>query len=177
MSISSIGGGSAITNSAAVSRKQPDNDGDNDGRGGKVSDMVSKLDQLSTQNPAQFAKVTADMASQFRDAARSATGDDAKRLNGLADGLTQASKSGNTSSLKGKRGHHGGHRTGGAPSPTRASAPDPRSLTTDAAAAQVPARAAAQVAAPAPSAGSSVVLEKAIDELDKALTSAATPAR
>jgi hypothetical protein len=157
MSINSIGGGSGFNGSAGVSRTKADSEAPGaagaSGKGQKLSDMLSKLQQLSQQNPAQFAKVTSDLASQFRDAAKSASAPDGARLNKLADGLEQASKSGNLSSLQQpkKGGHH--HHAKPPADAASATAPNPNAQ---------------------PDTSSSSVVSKAIDEIDKALAAATT---
>jgi len=155
MAIDGIGSGASNINAGATRAKRS-----SDAPGGasgastaqNLKSMFSKLQQLSQQNPGQFAKVTSDLASQFRDAAKNASGEDAARLTKLADGLDQASKSGNLSSMQPKKagGHH--HHAKAAPPPD----------------------AQATTAGP-PDTGSSTVVSKAIDEIDKALAAAAAP--
>ncbi|HVW29645.1 MAG TPA: hypothetical protein VHC69_29985 [Polyangiaceae bacterium] len=85
--------------------------------------MFHELSQLSKSDPSKFKQVVGDMASQLRADAKNASGDEATRLNSIADRLDKVAQSGNLSDLRpqnasgGAEGahhaHHGGHHHGG----------------------------------------------------------------
>lgn len=80
----------------------------------KPGKLFSELQSLASSDPAKFKEVTADIASQLKDAASSATGKQADVLNKIADRFETASQSGKASDLapagdQGQRVHHGGH--------------------------------------------------------------------
>jgi hypothetical protein len=85
----------------------------------KPGQLMSELTSLAQSDPAQFKTVTADIASQLKDAASQSSGPQADFLNKLADKFSSASQSGSASDLApsaGKaHGHHGGghHRAHG----------------------------------------------------------------
>ena len=56
--------------------------------------FFSELQQLSQSNPTQFKQVAAQLATSFQNAASTATGADAQRLNSIANNLTQAAQTG-----------------------------------------------------------------------------------
>jgi len=147
MSIDGIGNG--VSNVSSTLGQVGGQDRDGDGGQGPGA-LYKKLQQLQQQDPSQFATVASNLASQVRDAAKNASGPEADRLNKLADGLDQASKTGDLSSLqpkKGAHGHHHHHGGGAAPAgAAQTSAQNPASPTT-----------------------SVNVLAQAIDEIDKAL--------
>ena len=65
-----------------------------------IAQFFNQLKQLSTQNPAAFQQVTAQIAQQLTAAAQSATDPtQAAALNNLASNFTQASQTGQFSSL------------------------------------------------------------------------------
>ena len=134
MNISTIGAASydptsAISSNDAAARARPSSIPPAAGGSASISkagDFMSKLQDLLQQDPAKFKEVVGQMAKDMKDAAGKATGDDAKRLNALADGLSQAASTGDLSALQPKqgappgqaagvhKGHHGhGHRHGG----------------------------------------------------------------
>jgi hypothetical protein len=79
-------------------------------RGGE---LMSKLKQLQSTDPAQFKSVMADLSQKLKSAA-SQSGD--AKLGQLADRFAQAAQSGDLSSLQPKSGgphKHGGHGAGG----------------------------------------------------------------
>jgi len=76
------------------------------GAGSAVSVDISKpgqlwrqLQALAQSDPSQFKEVTAEIASQLKDAASSQTGNQADFLNNLADRFQTASQSGNFADL------------------------------------------------------------------------------
>ncbi len=83
----------------------------------KPGELMSKLQLLQKDDPAKFKAVAAQLSKDLKTAAGSATGQAAEALNKLADGLAQASSSGDLTALappKGAHGaHHGHHHHGG----------------------------------------------------------------
>jgi hypothetical protein len=85
--------------------------------------MFHELSQLSQSDPAKFKQVVGNMATQLRADAQNATGDEATRLNSIADRLDKVAQSGNLSDLRPQNAsssaegahhaHHGGHHHGG----------------------------------------------------------------
>jgi hypothetical protein len=80
----------------------------------KPGKLFSELQSLASSDPAKFKAVTADIASQLKDAASSTTGKQADALNKIADRFEAASQSGKASDLvpagnQGQHVHHGGH--------------------------------------------------------------------
>jgi hypothetical protein len=80
----------------------------------KPGQLLSELDSLAQSDPDKFKAVTADIATQLKNAAATQTGSSADLLNKLADRFSSASQSGTASALTppsaGKaHGHHHGH--------------------------------------------------------------------
>jgi len=76
--------------------------------------LWSQLQSLAQNNPTEFKQVTADIASQLKDAASSATGGQAQFLTNLSNRFQAASQSGSMSDLappasQGQGVHHGHH--------------------------------------------------------------------
>jgi hypothetical protein len=72
--------------------------------------FFSTLQNLMQSDPTKAKDVLDQLATQVRDDASNASGDQATRLNELADKLQQAGDSGSLSGLTGKtQGAHGGH--------------------------------------------------------------------
>jgi hypothetical protein len=70
--------------------------------------LFSELEQLSKQNPAEFKKITAEIAQQLQNAAKNTTdSSEASALSQLAANFAAASKSGNFSDLFPKDAHAG----------------------------------------------------------------------
>ena len=68
---------------------------------------MKKLSDLQQSDPTKFKEVVQQISSSFASAAQNATGEDATRLNNLADKFGQAAQSGDMSALR--PSHHGGH--------------------------------------------------------------------
>lgn len=66
----------------------------------KPGEVLNKLAQLLESDPDKFKEVTAKIAEKLKEAAASATGQDAERLNSLAEKFQQASDSGDLSALQ-----------------------------------------------------------------------------
>ena len=79
----------------------------------KRGDFLAALKQLQQQDPAKFKEVVTKLASDVRDQAKTATGDQAKALNSFADKLDKVASTGDLSALK---PHGGGHHAHGAKS-------------------------------------------------------------
>lgn len=95
------GGASGATSAVSVDLSNP-------------GQLFSQLQSLSQSDPAKFKQVTAEIASQLKDAASSQTGKQADFLNSLASRFETASQSGKASDLappnsQGAQAHHGGH--------------------------------------------------------------------
>jgi hypothetical protein len=105
----------------------------------KPGELMQKLSQLQASDPAKFKDVVQKISDSFATAAKNATGDDAKRLQDVADKFAQAAESGDLSAFRpaqagahapqgagadlqgaqaGYAAHrgHGHHHHGGAPS-------------------------------------------------------------
>jgi hypothetical protein len=82
----------------------------------KPGQLFSQLQNLAQTDPAKFKEVTAEIASQLKNAASSHTGKQADFLNALAGRFDAASQSGNVSDLKPPQaqaqasGHHHHHQ-------------------------------------------------------------------
>lgn len=74
--------------------------------------LLKQLQDLQKSNPAEFQKVTADIAAQLQAAATQAGGSQGAALSSLAAKFTQASQTGSLSPLQSGH-HHGGHHHGG----------------------------------------------------------------
>ncbi len=91
--------------------------------------LFSQLQSLAQSDPTQFKQVTAEIASQLKDAASSATGKQADFLNNLANRFQTASQSGKASDLAPPTqqggaqasGHHHHHHHAEAASSSQAS--------------------------------------------------------
>jgi len=75
--------------------------------------FFTKLQSMMQSDPAQAKDVLGSLATQLRDSAKSASGDDATRLNALADKLQQAAESGDASVLSPPGGARRGPPPGG----------------------------------------------------------------
>jgi hypothetical protein len=84
-----------------------------------LGQSFAELKQLSTQNPAEFKKITAEIAQQLdTQAQNSSDPTQAAQLKGIAGRFDQASKTGDFSSvLPSKSSHHGGHHHHGGSGP------------------------------------------------------------
>jgi len=87
----------------------------------KPGQLFSQLQNLAQTDPTKFKEVTAEIASQLKDAAASQTGKQADFLNELAGRFDAASQSGKMSDLKPPQGqaqasghHHHHHSVQGA---------------------------------------------------------------
>jgi hypothetical protein len=65
-----------------------------------LAQLYGQLQQLQSQNPAQFKQVTSEIATQLQSASARATGSDASFLANLATKFQTASATGDASSLK-----------------------------------------------------------------------------
>lgn len=70
--------------------------------------LLHQLQQLAQSDPAEFKKVTADIATQLQTAAQQTGGSEGQALSRIAAKFQQAAQTGNLSSLQPKH-HHGGH--------------------------------------------------------------------
>lgn len=71
---------------------------------------LGQLKDLSQSDPAEFKKVTADIATQLQSAAQQAGGSQGSALSSLATKFQQASQTGSVSPLLPAKHHHGGHK-------------------------------------------------------------------
>ena len=88
----------------------------------QFAQLMQKLQQLQTSNPAEFKQVMSDAAKQLKTAAAQSTAPaQAKFLTNLADKFQKAADTGDLSALQSQSGtagayaHHGRHHHGGAP--------------------------------------------------------------
>ena len=70
--------------------------------------LLKQLQDLQKSDPAEFKKVTADIAAQLTAAAKTAGGSEGTALTSLASKFTQASQTGTLTPLQSGH-HHGGH--------------------------------------------------------------------
>jgi hypothetical protein len=70
------------------------------------SQFFSKLDSLATSDPEKFKSVTAEIADKLQAAAKNASGDEAQRLNDLANKFTTASQTGTTDAIRPSESQH-----------------------------------------------------------------------
>ena len=94
--------GSAATSSGSAAAQAAQR-GDSPTSISKPAELLSKLGQLAASDPAKFGNVASDVATGLKDAAKKATGEDATRLNELADNLAKAAKHGNMSPVHAKK--------------------------------------------------------------------------
>ena len=127
MSISSIFSNSATdplsqlyapTSAASTTGVTSTQDPDGDGSASSVSaaatsisggaKLLKQLQDLQKSDPAEFKKVTADIAAQLQTAAQQEGGSQGAALTSLANKFSQASQTGDLSALQSGH-HHGGH--------------------------------------------------------------------
>jgi hypothetical protein len=85
-----------------------------------AASMLSKLKDLQSSDPAKFQSTMKDMADHLRAAAKEQGGKAGEFLNGMADKVTEAAKTGDLSALKpppGGAGPMGGMHGHGGPPP------------------------------------------------------------
>jgi hypothetical protein len=83
----------------------------------EAASMLSKLKELQGSDPAKFQSTMKDMADNLRATAKEQGGKAAEFLNGMADKVTEAAKTGDLSALKPPSGGPGGMRGPGGPPP------------------------------------------------------------
>ena len=83
--------------------------------------LLKQLQDLQKSDPAEFKKVTADIAAQLTAAAQTAGGSEGGALTSLASKFTQASQTGTLTPLQSGH-HHGGHHHAAASSDSSTSA-------------------------------------------------------
>jgi hypothetical protein len=86
----------------------------------KPGELMNKLSQLLSQDPAKFKEVTQEISDELKSAAQNASGPQASFLNKLSANFAQASSTGSLSPLQppggapnGVQGHHHHHGGGG----------------------------------------------------------------
>lgn len=80
----------------------------------KPGELMNKLSQLLSQDPAKFKEVTQQISDQLQAAAQNASGPQASFLNKLSADFAQASSSGSLSPLQPPQGARAGGHAGGA---------------------------------------------------------------
>ena len=124
MTLSSILGTTLTSSPTSVSFRSTsppqgvDADGDHDGDKASMSgigQVMSKISDLESTDPAKAKQVLQRIASKLTDAAGQATGDQATHLQELAARFTKAADTGDLSGIQPPKGGHGHHPHGPPP--------------------------------------------------------------
>lgn len=125
---SASGGSSTSSSSSAASSAGTSSTGSSDSASlSGPGELFQELQSLSTSNPTEFKKITAEISQELQKAASSSIGSgDSNFLSQMASNFAKASQSGNFSDLFPSGSQQAGSSTGSADATGSASAPPPR---------------------------------------------------
>lgn len=119
---------SSATDTSSVSDIAEPSSGSDKTKLSKLGELMSKLQDLESSDPAKAKQVLTSIASALTDKANAAGSSD-PHLQELADKFTEAAKTGDLSGLKPKGGAHH-HRPEGPPPPPSSASSDATAATT-----------------------------------------------